>query len=82
MTHYETTITLLGVVIGILATLIGSVWAARGYVDRLNTTDGRLADAIEELGKTQKQQHADNQRRFAAIERRLANGVPPRDART
>jgi hypothetical protein len=78
MTHYETAITLLGVVIGILATLIGSVWGARGYVDRLNTTDGRLADAIEELAKTQKQQHADNQRRFAAIERQLANGAPPR----
>lgn len=77
ITHFEATITLLGVVIGILATLVGSVWQARGYVDRLNTTDGRLADAIEQLSKTQKTQHADNQRRFTAIERQLANGAPP-----
>ena len=35
------------------------------------------ADAIEQLSKTQKTQHADNQRRFTAIERQLANGAPP-----
>lgn len=76
ITRFETTITLLGVIIGILVTLIGSVWGARGYVDRLNTTDGRLADAIEQLAATQKAQHKDNQRRFTEIERRLANGTP------
>jgi hypothetical protein len=71
MTRFEAGITLAGVIIGILTALIGSVWHARGYVDRLNTTDGRLADAIESLAAVQKQQHADNQARFARIEQQL-----------
>ena len=69
--HFETIITLAGVIIGILSTLIAVVWRARGYVDRLNTTDSRLAQAIEDLNSTQKAQHAENRARFERIERRL-----------
>lgn len=78
ITHFEATITLLGVVIGMLATLVTAVWKARGYVDRLNTTDGRLADAIENLDRTQQDQHRENQERFRQIEVRLDHGRPGR----
>ena len=71
ITHFETTITLLGVVIGMLSTLIAVIWKARGYVDRLNMTDGRLADAIDGLRRSQEAQHRENQRRFERIEDRL-----------
>jgi hypothetical protein len=71
ITHYEATVTLLGVILGMLTTLVAVVWRARGYVDRLNTTDGNLAKAIDDLARTQKELHTENQRRFAAIERRL-----------
>jgi hypothetical protein len=76
LTHFETLITLLGAVIGLLAALIGTVWRARGWVDQLNATDSRLADAIEALTRTQQQQHAENQARFLALER--GRWVPPR----
>lgn len=69
--HFETILTLAGVIIGILATLLGVVWKARGYVDRLNTTDSRLAQALEDLNTTTKAQHAENRARFERIERRL-----------
>ena len=71
ITHFEATITLLGVILGMLSTLIAVIWKARGYVDRLNATDGRLADAIDNLRKAQTVQHKDNQRRFERIEDRL-----------
>lgn len=71
ITRFETTVTLLGVILGMLSTLITVIWKARGYVDRLNTTDGRLADAIENLTRTQQEQHRENQERFARIEKRL-----------
>jgi hypothetical protein len=71
ITHFEATITLLGVVIGMLTTLVTIVWKARGYIDRLNTTDGNLATAIEGLAKTQRELHQENRARFEAIERRL-----------
>jgi hypothetical protein len=71
ITHFEATVTLLAAVMGMLATLIALVWRARGWVDRLNTTDARLAAAIESLDRNQQQQHQENQRRFEAIERRL-----------
>jgi hypothetical protein len=77
ITHFEATITLLGVVIGILGTLAACVWRARGYVDRLNTTDARLADAIELLNRNQVNQHRENQARFTAIEQRLPRRYQP-----
>jgi hypothetical protein len=79
ITHFEATVTLLGVVIGILATLAGTIWRARGYVDRLNTTDSRLADAIERLDRNQQEQHRENQDRFRQLESRLP--PPPRRGR-
>lgn len=72
ITRFEATASLLSIVIGMLVTLIASVWKARGWVDRLNATDGRLATAIEELTKSQQILHQANQERFAAIERQLA----------
>jgi hypothetical protein len=71
ITHFEATLTLLGVILGMLTTLITVVWKARGYVDRLNTTDGNLARAIEELTVSQRELHQENQRRFTAIEQRM-----------
>lgn len=71
ITHFETIITLFGVAIGWLAALVAGVWRVRGFIDRLNTTDGQLAHAIEELSRTQRELHAANQQRFTAIERRL-----------
>lgn len=71
ITHFETTVVLLSAVIGMLATLIASVWHARGWIDRLNVTDDKLATAIENLAKTQRDLHQENQRRFESIERRL-----------
>jgi hypothetical protein len=71
ITHFEATMALLSAAVGMLVTLIVSVWKARGWVDRLNTTDGRLADAIETLASAQREQHAENRERFTAIERRL-----------
>lgn len=70
-THFAATLTLLGVILGMLTTLIGVVWKSRGYIDRLNETDGRLADAITSLQKSQENQHQENQRRFERIEDRL-----------
>jgi hypothetical protein len=75
ITHFEATVTLLAAVIGMLATLIGSVWKARGWIDRLNETDSKLAAAIENLAVTQRDLHSENRARFEAIERRLE---PPR----
>lgn len=71
ITHFAATLTLLGVILGMLTTLIGVVWKSRGYIDRLNETDGRLADAITSLQKSQENQHQENQRRFERIEDRL-----------
>ncbi len=70
ITHFEATLTLLSVVIGMLGTLIGAIWRARGWVDQLNTTDGRLADAIDALRATMQIQHEENQRRLLVLERR------------
>lgn len=66
-----TAVTLAGVIIGILSTLTAVIWKARGYVDRLNTTDSRLAQALEDLNTTTRAQHAENRARFERIERRL-----------
>jgi hypothetical protein len=77
ITHFETTITLMGVLIGWLAALVAGVWRARGWIDKLNTTDARLASAIEALTSTQQDQHRENQARFREIEGRL----PPRPRR-
>lgn len=74
ITHFETTVTLLAAVIGMLATLIAVVWKSRGYLDRLNTTDSDLAHAIQGLADVQKMQHRQNQRRFKSIERKLERG--------
>lgn len=71
ITHFETTITLMGVLIGWLAALCAGVWRVRGWLDRLNTTDGQLARALEDLSRTQRELHEANQERFRAIERRL-----------
>jgi predicted PurR-regulated permease PerM len=72
ITHYEATITLLGVIVGMLSTLIMVVWRARGWVDRLNTTDGQLAKAIEDLTRNQRELHQENKKRFEEIEHRLS----------
>jgi len=71
ITHFEATLTLLGVIFGVLSTLVAVIWRARGYVDRLNATDGRLADAIDNLRISQESQHQENQWRFERIEDRL-----------
>ena len=68
ITHFEATLTLLGIVIGMLGALIGAIWKARGWVDQLNTTDARLADAIDSLKTVMQQQHGENQRRLSALE--------------
>jgi hypothetical protein len=72
--HFDAVIALLGVILGMLATLVSVVWKARGWIDRLNTTDGRLADAIDGLKVSQRDQHRENQERFRQIEIRLARG--------
>lgn len=77
ITHFEATVTLLGVVIGMLGTLVTVVWKARGWIDRLNATDSALAAAIKSLDENQVRQHRENQERFQAIEKRLAQ-QPPR----
>jgi uncharacterized membrane protein YccC len=79
ITHFEATVTLLGVVIGMLGALVTSVWKARGWIDRLNQTDSGLARAIEDLSRTQRELHQANQERFLAIESRLG---PPRGRRS
>jgi hypothetical protein len=68
ITHFEATLALLSVVIGMLGTLIAAIWKARGWVDQLNTTDARLADAIDALRTTMQLQHSENQRRLVALE--------------
>lgn len=83
MTQFEAIIALMSAILGMLIILSTAVWKARGWVDRLNTTDGRLADAIEALTRTQTDQHAENRARFEQIERRLAAvaPLPPRRRR-
>lgn len=73
ITHFETLVALLSGVLGMLVVLISAVWKARGWVDRLNTTDGNLANAITELTRTQRDLHRENQRRFERIEQRLTH---------
>lgn len=72
ITHFEALIALLSAMLGMLVVLISAVWKARGWVDRLNTTDGNLATAITELTRTQRELHRENQRRFERIEQRLS----------
>lgn len=77
MTQIEAVVALLAGILGMLVALSTGVWKARGWIDRLNATDSRLADAIEALTKVQAEQHRENQGRFQAIEQRLAlNGRP------
>ena len=64
LTHFETLITLLGIVIGLLGALVTAIWRARGWVDKLEATDARLATAIESLTR----QIESNERRLAALE--------------
>ena len=71
ITHFEALVALLSAMLGMLVILITAVWKARGWVDRLNTTDGNLANAITELTRTQRDLHQENQRRFERIEQRL-----------
>lgn len=73
MTHFEAVITLLGILVGLLTTLISVVWKARGWIDRLNHTDGQLATAIGELTRSQREMHQTNQDRFQAIEAQLTD---------
>ena len=65
------TVTLLATIVSLLGSLIVIVWRARGYVDRLNTTDSELAKAISDLSKTTVILHRENQARFTRIERKL-----------
>jgi hypothetical protein len=69
VSHFSALVGLLGVVIGLLVSLVTAIWKARGWVDRLDSTDARLATAIETLTATMKTQHAENQRRLDALER-------------
>jgi hypothetical protein len=71
VTHFETLVALLAGLSGLLGTLIVVVWRARGYVDRLNTTDSDLAKAIQDLANVSVQMHRENQARFRVIERKL-----------
>jgi hypothetical protein len=71
MTHFEVIVSALSGTIGLLGTLIVVIWRARGYIDRLNTTDSELAIAITELGKTMMIMHRQNQARFSRIERKI-----------
>jgi hypothetical protein len=71
VTHFETIITGLGTLIGMISALIVVVWRTRGYVDRLNTTDSELAHAISDLGTTMISLHRENQTRFRRIESKL-----------
>lgn len=80
ITHFEAVVALLSGVLGLLAALVTAVWKARGWIDRLNTTDGNLAKAIETLTSTQSDMHAANQRRFQTIEDQL-QGWPPAHVR-
>lgn len=81
ITHFEAVIALLSGVLGLLAALVTAVWKARGWIDRLNATDGRLATAIDALTEAQTTMHAANQERFQSIEDRLA-GWPPSHVRS
>lgn len=71
MTQFESVMTLLGTVVGLLTALIIVVWRARGYIDRLNTTDSELAKSISDLSGTMRNLHRENQYRFMKIERKL-----------
>jgi len=75
ITHFEAAVALMAAIVGMLGALTGAVWKARGWVDRLNTTDGKLAAAITDLSETQKILHRENQRRFEALESQIANGI-------
>lgn len=70
LTRFEALIALLTFILGVLTTMTAVIWKARGWVDRLNTTDARLADSIDALRDTMQLQHAENQRRLVALERR------------
>jgi len=71
VTKFETIITILSLLAGMLATLIATVWRARGWIDRLNATDRELSKAIRALTTSQEQMHRANQERFGRIETRL-----------
>ncbi len=71
MTHFEVIVSVLSGTIGLLSGLILMVWRARGYIDRLNTTDSELSTAITDLGKTMLLMHRQNQLRFGRIERKM-----------
>jgi hypothetical protein len=71
ISHFSTIIGLLTGVIGLLGGLIAVVWRARGYIDRLNTTDSKLAEAISDLSVTTMTLHRENQARFRRIEAKL-----------
>ena len=77
ITRYETIITLISVAIGMIATLIGVIWKARGWVDKLAETDKaqgvaleHLATAVDTLSRTMAAQHSENVARFVRLERR------------
>lgn len=72
ITHFEATMTLLATILGMLTALATGIWKARGWIDRLNATDSRLASAITSLDENQRMLHQANQERFRAIEAQLA----------
>ena len=53
--------------------IVSAIWRAKGWVDNLNENDRNLAKALHRLDETQKAQHRDNQRRLAALERRIGS---------
>lgn len=74
MTKFEALVAILSLVIGMLGTLIGVVWKARGWIDELRSTDERLARALETLTASQLVQYKETQRRLRTVERRLDSG--------
>lgn len=60
--------------IGGPSVVLGAVWRLRGWVDGLRQTDQQIAQSVLRLDETIKRQHTDNQRRLAAIERKLHDG--------
>jgi hypothetical protein len=55
----------------VVSAVIGAAWKIKGWVDNVAATDQRLAQYILKLDETLKQSHAENQRRFRSIEKKL-----------
>ena len=70
MTHFQALLAVLTAILGMLVGLSHAIWRFRGWVDRQNATDERIARALENLAQTQQAQHAESRRRLENLERR------------